>query len=226
MSRRLLDPMPSQIVASQRSASDPEHSVWVIANAGSGKTYVLTARVLRLLLGGTPPEQILCLTYTKAAAAEMRGRVSERLAQWALAGDAALADDLTQLTGGPPTAGVLLRARSLFAHALETPGGLRIQTIHAFCEAVLHRFPQEAGVPFDFSVLEEHERDAMLLEAREAVLAAGLREGAHAHAVETLFDFLSDFQIETAIVEALNQQRTLRRVLQHPDLAGRNLRRA
>ena len=225
MSRRLLDPMPAQIVADQRSASDPEHSVWVIANAGSGKTYVLTARVLRLLLGGTPPEQILCLTYTKAAAAEMRGRVSERLAQWALAGDAALAADLARLTGSAPTAGVLLRARSLFAHALETPGGLRIQTIHAFCEAVLHRFPQEAGVPFDFSVLEEHERDAMLLEAREAILAAGLREGAHAHATETLFDFLTDFQIETAIVEALNQQRTLRRVLQHTDLAKRNLRR-
>jgi len=226
MSRRHLDPMPAPIVANQRSASDPEHSVWVIANAGSGKTYVLTARVLRLLLGGTPPEQILCLTYTKAAAAEMRGRVSERLARWAVEDEDKLVNELIALTGGAPTAGMLLRARALFAHALETPGGLRIQTIHAFCEAVLHRFPQEAAVPFDFAVLEEHERDAMLLEARETVLAAGLRGSAHAGAVETLFDFLSDFQIETAIVEALNQQRTLRRVLQHADLATRNLRRA
>jgi ATP-dependent helicase/nuclease subunit A len=226
MSRRLLSPMPEGIVTSQRRASDPARSVWVTANAGSGKTYVLTARVLRLLLGGVPPEQILCLTYTKAAAAEMRGRVSERLARWALAGDAALVDDLTQLSGSPPTAGMLLRARSLFAHALETPGGLHIQTIHAFCESVLHRFPQEAGVPFDFTVLEEHEREAMLLEAREAALATGLRGGAHAGAVETLFDFLSDFQIETAIVEALNQQRTLRQVLRDPRQAGRNLRKA
>lgn len=224
MSRRLLKPMPEQIITSQRAASDPERSVWVIANAGSGKTYVLTARVLRLLLGGVPPEQILCLTYTKAAAAEMRGRVSERLARWALAGDAALIEELTQLSGSPPTSGMLLRARSLFAQALETPGGLRVQTIHAFCEAVLHRFPQEAGVPFDFTVLEEHERDSMLLEAREAVLAAGLNGGAHAGAVETLFDFLSDFQIETAIIEALGQQRTLRRVLQDPETAKRNLR--
>lgn len=226
MSRRLLSPMPEGIVTSQRRASDPARSVWVTANAGSGKTYVLTARVLRLLLGGVPPEQILCLTYTKAAAAEMRGRVSERLARWALAGDAALVADLTALSGSAPTAGMLLRARALFAHALETPGGLRIQTIHAFCEAVLHRFPQEAGVPFDFTVLEEHERDGMLLEAREAVLATGLRGGAHASAVETLFDFLSDFQIETAIVEALNQQRTLRQVLRNPGRANRNLRKA
>src|SRR6478752_6478117 len=115
MTRRLIHPMPEAIERSQRTASDPGHSVWVTANAGSGKTYVLTSRVLRLLLSGVPPEHILCLTYTKAAAAEMRGRVSERLARWALAGDAALVDDLTQLSGSPPTAGMLLRARSLFA---------------------------------------------------------------------------------------------------------------
>ncbi len=225
MTRRLASPMPQGITLNQRQASDPARSVWVTANAGSGKTYVLTARVLRLLVGGVPPEQILCLTYTKAAAAEMRGRVGERLARWALAGEAALVSDLSELTGAPPTAAMLLRARSLFAQALDTPGGLRIQTIHAFCEAVLHRFPHEAGVPFDFAVLEEHERDAMLLEAREAVLAAGLRGGPHSDAVETLFDLLTDFQIETAIVEALGRQPVLRRILSAPEMAARNLRR-
>jgi ATP-dependent helicase/nuclease subunit A len=224
VSRRFFDPLPDRIIASQRDASDPAHSVWVTANAGSGKTYVLTARVLRLLLGGVPPEQILCLTYTKAAAAEMRGRIGSRLAEWALAGDAALHQSLIALTGSAPSSDMLQRARTLFAHALETPGGLRIQTIHAFCEAVLHRFPQEAGVPFDFTVLEEHERDGMLREAREAVLATGLRGGAHAGAVATLFDLLSDFQIETAIVEALAQQRVLRHVLADPGRARRNLR--
>lgn len=225
MSRRLLHPMPEEIVANQREASDPTQSVWVRANAGSGKTYVLTARVLRLLVSGAKPEEILCLTYTKAAAAEMRSRVAERLGRWALADDAALAEDLTELCGEAPTPGMRLRARALFAHALETPGGLRIQTIHAFCESVLHRFPREAGVPFDFSVLEEHERDGMLLEARESVVAAGLRGSDEAGAVETLFGLMSDFQIETAIVEALNQQRTLRRVLADPDAAKRELRR-
>ena len=224
MSRRLLSPMPADIIAAQRRASDPERSVWVRANAGSGKTYVLTARVLRLLLGGARPEEILCLTYTKAAAAEMRDRVAKRLGKWALDDEAELVADLTALTGAPPTAGMRIRARTLFAHALETPGGLRIQTIHAFCEAVLHRFPGEAGVPFDFAVLEEHERDGMLLEAREMVLAEGLRGSANADAVDTLFGLLSDFQIEQAIVEALNQQRTLRRVLENPPRALRTLR--
>ncbi len=225
MSRRLLDPMPPEVIASQRDASDPGRSVWVLANAGAGKTYVLTARVLRLLVGGARPEEILCLTYTKAAAAEMRGRVAERLGKWALASDGELAADLTALTGEAPTPTALLRARSLFAHALETPGGLCIQTIHAFCESVLHRFPREAGVPFDFAVLEEHERDAMLREARERVIAEGLRGSELAGAVETLFGLLSDFQIETAIVEALNKQRTLRRVLAASDAAKRELRK-
>jgi len=225
MSRRLLSPMPQQIVAAQRDASDPERSVWVTANAGSGKTYVLTARVLRLLLSGAKPEEILCLTYTKAAAAEMRGRVAERLGQWALESEDELIKDLTALSGVPPTPAMRLRARSLFARALEAPGGLRIQTIHAFCESVLHRFPREAGVPFDFSVLEEHQRDSMLLEARETVLAAGLRGSGEAAAVETLFGLLSDFQIETAILEALNQQRTLRPVLARRQVAKRELLR-
>lgn len=225
MSRRLLSPMPPQIVAAQRDASDPERSVWVTANAGSGKTYVLTARVLRLLLSGAKPEEILCLTYTKAAAAEMRGRVAERLGKWALESEDELIKDLTALSGVPPTPAMRLRARSLFARALEAPGGLRIQTIHAFCESVLHRFPREAAVPFDFSVLEEHQRDSMLLEARETVIAAGLRGSGEAAAVETLFGLLSDFQIETAILEALNQQRTLRRVLAQPQAAKRELRK-
>ncbi len=225
MSRRLLHPMPEAIIANQRLASDPDRSVWVRANAGSGKTYVLTARVLRLLLAGARPEEILCLTYTKAAAAEMRSRVAQRLGQWALAEEAALTADLVALSGGVPTPEMRLRARSLFAHALETPGGLRIQTIHAFCESVLHRFPGEAGVPFDFSVLEEHERDSMLLRARESVIADGLRGGAEAQAVETLFGLMSDFQIETAIIEALNQQRTLRHVLAAPERARRELHR-
>ncbi len=225
MSRRLLSPMPEAITRSQREASNPRGSVWVTANAGSGKTYVLTARVLRLLLSGTKPEEILCLTYTKAAAAEMRGRVAERLAQWALLPDDKLRADLAELEGAAPTPGMLLRARSLFAHALETPGGLKIQTIHAFCEAVLHRFPKEAGVPFDFAVIEDFERDAMLMEAREKVLAAGLRGSGEALAVETLFGLLSDFQISTAIIEALNQQRVLRKVLKDVPRAKRELKK-
>src|SRR3569833_1672876 len=152
--RRLLSPMPEAITRSQREASNPRGSVWVTANAGSGKTYVLTARVLRLLLSSAKPEEILCLTYTMAAAAEMRSRVGERLGRGALASETELDGDIALLTGAPPTAGQKLRARARFAHALETPGGLKIQTIHAFCESVLHRFPREANEPFRFSVIE------------------------------------------------------------------------
>src|SRR6478609_8359989 len=103
--RRLLSPMPEAITRSQREASNPRGSVWVTANAGSGKTYVLTARVLRLLLSGTKPEEILCLTYTKAAAAEMRGRVAERLGKWALMPDDKLRAALEIIEGAPPGAG-------------------------------------------------------------------------------------------------------------------------
>jgi ATP-dependent helicase/nuclease subunit A len=225
MTRRLLSPMPSHIVERQREASDPTRSVWVAANAGSGKTYVLTARVLRLLVGGARPEEILCLTYTKAAAAEMRGRVAERLARWATMDDTALRADLANLEGTPPTPAMHMRARTLFARALDTPGGLRIQTIHAFCESVLHHFPQEAGVPFDFTVLEDFEREAMLREARERVLASGVRGEAHTGAVETLFDLLSDFSIEQSITEALGRRRALQRVLADRPRAKHNLRR-
>src|SRR5690606_26193338 len=184
--------IPLHASATQAKASHPAHSIWVEANAGSGKTFVLTQRVLRLLLAGVTPQSILCLTYTKAAAAEMRQRVGAHLAQWALAEDAALRDRLAALTGGPVPPELLATARTLFAKALETPGGLRILTIHAFCEAVLHRFPIEAGVPFDFAVIEDEQRDGMILAAREAVLAEGLRGGANSAAVETLFALMGD----------------------------------
>ncbi|MCP8883057.1 double-strand break repair helicase AddA [Devosia sp. XJ19-1] len=214
--------IPSDTSTNQALASDPDLSIWVEANAGSGKTFVLTHRVLRLLLAGVKPQSILCLTYTKAAAAEMRKRVGGRLAQWAVADEADLRDDLQKLTGREPTAKRLEDARTLFARALETPGGLRILTIHAFCEAVLHRFPIEAGVPFDFAVIEEDQQDNMLLMARESVLAEGLRGGANAEAVETLFGLLSDHAITEAIGAALGAGARLKPVL--ADIAGAKAR--
>ena len=173
MSERSFE-IPANTIASQRRAAHPASSAWVAANAGSGKTHVLTQRVLRLLLDDVAPEAILCLTYTKAAAAEMRNRVSARLGEWAIASDAWLDERLKELDQ-VPTPSLRARARTLFARALETPGGLKIVTIHAFCESVLHRFPLEADVPFGFSVVEDVERAAMIAQAREAVLAEGLR---------------------------------------------------
>lgn len=147
----------------QRRAADPAGSVWVAANAGSGKTRVLTERVARLLLEGAPPQKILCLTYTKAAAAEMQSRLFGMLGGWAMMEETALRDQLGALTGGDIKID-LDQARRLFAEALETPGGLKIQTIHAFCDSLLRRFPLEAGAPPSFRMLEGREQKALVAE--------------------------------------------------------------
>lgn len=136
----------------QNIAADPRAHVFVTANAGSGKTSTLVSRVARLLLQGAKPEHILCVTYTKAAAAEMQGRLYERLGHWAVAKDDDLAAELSKID---EDARDLPKARALFARALETPGGLKIQTIHAFCEKLLRRFPLEAGLSPAFSVLDD-----------------------------------------------------------------------
>jgi ATP-dependent helicase/nuclease subunit A len=146
----------------QIQAADPARSTWVTANAGSGKTRVLTDRVARLLLSGVSPAHILCLTYTKAAAAEMQNRLFQRLGAWAMKPDAALIAELAELGAdlGPQD---LPRARRLFAQAMEVPGGLRIQTIHAFCAGLLRRFPLECGVSPAFAEMDD--RAAALLRA-------------------------------------------------------------
>jgi ATP-dependent helicase/nuclease subunit A len=219
-----MNPLPPQVRANQLRAADPDSSVWVAANAGSGKTHVLTQRVLRLLLSGVAPDSILCLTYTKAAAAVMRDRVAKSLAQWAVLDEAKLATELADLCDAAPSAGTLRRARTLFAHALETPGGLKIQTIHAFCESVLKRFPLEAGVPLGFEVLEDYQRGALILKARESVLAGGLNGDPQvADAVESLFELFSDGQLNQAIEGALSQARKLRPVLRDRARAKANL---
>lgn len=135
--------IPQETIDAQAKAANPYDSVWVSANAGSGKTHVLTERVIRLLLEGTDPSKILCLTYTKAAAAVMQNRVFQRLSEWAVLDDEGLSKKLKDLEKREPDAIRLEIARRLFARALETPGGLKIQTIHAFCESILHQFPRK-----------------------------------------------------------------------------------
>ena len=160
----------------QRSASDPAASVWVGASAGTGKTKVLTDRVLRLLLGGTAPERILCLTFTRAAAAEMALRITRELAQWTVADDETLSAALSLLTGAPPRRSTLDQARRLFAAVLDVPGGLKIQTIHAFCQSLLRRFPLEAGVPPNFEIADERISTTLLGAARARLLHAARPE--------------------------------------------------
>ncbi len=155
----------------QRLAADPEASVWVAASAGTGKTTVLTDRVLALLLAGNAPARILCLTFTKAAAAEMAIRIGNRLSGWTTMADEALRKDLSGLIGDDDVdAAKLDRARQLFARVLDAPGGLRIETIHAFCQSLLRRFPLEAGIPPHFQVMEERSAAEAMARAVAEVL--------------------------------------------------------
>ena len=167
---------PPGITPAQHRASDPEASVWVGASAGTGKTKVLTDRVLRLLLGGTAPERILCLTFTRAAAAEMALRISSELARWTVADDEALIADLTRLTGERPVRATPDLARRLFAAVLDAPDGLKIQTIHAFCQSLLRRFPLEAGVAPNFEIADERMSTTLLGAARTRLLHAARPE--------------------------------------------------
>jgi ATP-dependent helicase/nuclease subunit A len=154
----------------QKTASNPAASAWVGANAGSGKTHVLVDRVTRLMLAGVDPMSILCLTYTKAAAKEMANRLHERLGDWVGLSNAALSKQLVQMGSDDVSHQTLSRARRLFTAALETPGGLKIQTIHAFCERILQLFPVEAGLAPGFEVLESSQSKQLLREARDYVL--------------------------------------------------------
>lgn len=206
--------LPAEIAAelqrttrAQADAADPAASVWVSANAGTGKTHVLTNRVLRLMLSGTPPERILCLTYTKAAAAEMSKRVFDKLAVWATAKSKRLAGEIEALEGQRPTRALLERARVLFAHAIESPGGLKVQTIHAFCQGLLQRFPLEAGVPPGFATLDDATSNALQREAIDAVLAAADdQENPLSQALRTTVAHATDDRFDDMLRDALSHR--------------------
>jgi ATP-dependent helicase/nuclease subunit A len=162
--------------ANQARASDPSASAWVSANAGTGKTEVLVRRVLRLLLAGSEPQRILCLTYTKMAAAEMQNRLLKELAAWATLADGKLRERLASLLSRAPDDAEVKAARRLFAQTLEAKGGLKIYTIHGFCERLLQRFPLEAEVTPNFAVLDEAEAVRLKGAAFDAVMARAAKE--------------------------------------------------
>jgi len=158
-------------------AADPASSVWVGASAGTGKTKILTDRVLALLLGKCDPGRILCLTFTRAAAAEMAIRLNERLSHWATAADGRLTQELEALLGRLPDADDIDTARRLFACVLDVPGGMKIETIHAFCQSLLRRFPLEAQIAPHFEVMDERNTGDALAAARDATLTQARRDG-------------------------------------------------
>ncbi len=189
-------------------AADPRRSAWVSANAGAGKTHTLANRVTRLLLGGATPERILCLTYTKSAAAEMQGRLFAQLGDWAMFDDDKLGRAIREIGAAAPASMDLRKARRLFALALETPGGLKIQTIHSFCEHLLGRFPIEAGIPPSFRVLDEQTSRDLIAEARVQVLErAGSGEAKLAAAAAHLVTEISEARLHQILGAALGNDR-------------------
>src|SRR6202012_4917955 len=169
-------PIPDVVRATQARASDPAASAFVSANAGSGKTHVLVQRVIRLLLDGVPPEKILCVTFTKAAAANMAERVFSTLGHWVTLDDTALDAAIMDAGIARPNGKLRMTARKLFACALETPGGLKVQTIHALCTRLLQQFPFEANVPARFAVLDDRDQNEMMERANLKVLLDASRD--------------------------------------------------
>jgi ATP-dependent helicase/nuclease subunit A len=196
--------IPAHLREAQLAASDPRSSIWVSANAGSGKTHVLTQRVIRLLLQGVPPAKILCLTFTKAAAAQMSTRVFDVLAKWTNLDDEALRTAVME-TGAPsPNPAQLLLARRLFTRTVETPGGLKIQTIHAFCERLLHLFPFEANVPARFEVADDLRQAMLLAQAKASAIGTAHRAGgALGEALARLAGEVSSAGLDKLISEAM-----------------------
>src|ERR1700744_6291784 len=196
--------IPPAVRDVQQRASNPASSSFVSANAGSGKTHVLVQRVIRLLLDGVKPEKILCLTFTKAAAANMAERVFTTLGHWVTLGDEAL-DDAIRGVGIPhPTRQLRKAARELFARALETPGGLKVQTIHALCTRLLQQFPFEANVPARFAVLDERDQADMMERANLKVFleAAGAPDSALGRALRTAMASAADVTFKDVVREA------------------------
>jgi ATP-dependent helicase/nuclease subunit A len=190
-------------------AADPRRSAWVSANAGSGKTHTLANRVSRLLLDGAKPERILCLTFTKAAAAEMQGRLFEQLGRWSMLDDRALFAEIRDVGGEELDKLELRRARRLFAQALETPGGLKIQTIHSFCQHLLARFPLEADLSPSFEVLDEQTTRELIGEARARVLErAGKGDTQLSTAVSYLATHASEMRLKEILDNAIGKDRS------------------
>ncbi len=197
-------PIPPAVRAAQGRASDPAASSFVSANAGSGKTHVLVQRVIRLLLADVPPEKILCITFTKAAAANMAERVFSTLGHWVALDDAALDLAIREVGLAHPTSHLRAKARKLFASALETPGGLKVQTIHALCTRLLQQFPFEANVPARFAVLDDRDQAEMMERANLRVFLEASRDphSATGRALLTAMASAADVTFKDVVREA------------------------
>ena len=201
----------------QIRASNPDGSTWLSANAGSGKTRVLTDRVARLLLEGVSPENILCLTYTKAAASEMQNRLFERLGKWAMLDDRNLRNSLTELgLEQRLNKQTFKQARTLFARAIEVPGSLKIQTIHSFCSSLLRLFPLEAGVSPNFTEIDEWTAQALCTEILEKISTDEI----NSISLANVSKFLSDVNLTDLLTDILKNRTVLSKFKSHSEICS------
>ena len=201
----------------QIRASNPDGSTWLSANAGSGKTRVLTDRVARLLLEGVSPENILCLTYTKAAASEMQNRLFERLGKWAMLDDRNLRNSLTKLgLEQRLNKHTYKQARTLFARAIEVPGSLKIQTIHSFCSSLLRRFPLESGVSPNFTEIDEWTAQALCTEILEKISTDEI----NSISLANVSKFLSDVNLTDLLTDILKNRTVLSKFKSHSEICS------
>ena len=207
----------------QRRASTPQNSIWVNASAGTGKTKVLTDRILRLLLPrdeepqGTAAHKILGLTFTKAAASEMAQRINETLSEWAVMDEKMLHQKLQQLLGRQASESELKKAQRLFAEVIDTPDRLKIMTIHSFCQSLLSRFPLEAGLTPGFKLIEEREAHALILQAKTQLF----NNADITNALNNLLAALNEDQLFDLLTAIINERGQFQRLLdQHLGIGG------
>lgn len=197
------DILSNEARKAQQTASDPSLSAWVSASAGSGKTKVLIDRILRLLLSKEVPETILCLTYTKAAAAEMENRLTQKLRKWVVVSDEALQQELKELTGNDDVSEDLPFARTLFARILEVKGGFKMMTIHSFCESLLKRFPLEANISPSFEIIDETQSQVMLQNA----MMQTFEKQEYAESLTLLSEYVGEKKLLSLLKDILERHR-------------------
>ncbi len=206
-------------IADQTKASDPSLSVWVEASAGTGKTKVLSDRVLRLLLEDINPSKILCLTYTKAAAVEMNNRIYAKLSTWSVLSDSDLIKELSDLYGTinifKQKSDLLVKARILFTKILDAPIPLKIQTIHSFCQEILKRFPLESGISPYFEVMDEQKTNEALEELSRKILAEieHFQSPEQRQAILFLTDNLQEFSFHELLLNLAKERNKLIKVM-------------
>tara|TARA_B100000676_G_C18079301_1_gene850064 strand:- start:244 stop:3657 length:3414 start_codon:yes stop_codon:yes gene_type:complete len=201
----------------QTLASDPKSSVWLSASAGTGKTRVLVNRVLRLLLSGTQPEKILCLTFTKAAAAEMSIRLNNQLGIWETMPIQKLSQSITELTGTKPNRETLVNAKNMLSIVLDSSEGIKTETIHGFCQSILRRFPIEAGISPEFKIADEQTQTELLLSAKSKILSKARSEDDQdfSNSVAIISANASELEFEKIIDEIIASRKRLEKCFLH-----------